>query len=187
VTVRFFYHFQSLVGRKDQRVEKALTTCIVHQKLFYFFEQQMPPVLSASFYEPNLPSAQKLAVSSWFATRSCLLDLQMPLIKDMPLKHSARNEDDAKPSSISAESLQWECCSFCTSLKDSMPGYCSVLQCVGETLSGWMAPKEFNPAEDQIKTAAEFIENPEVIKQFSVNFTLRQQWLAIALATLLKV
>jgi hypothetical protein len=167
-----------------------LTTCIVYQKLFYFFEQQMPPVLSASFYEPCLPPAQKLAVSSWFATRSCLLVLQMPLVIDMPkLKHSSsRNDDYAKPSSTSQADLQqWECCPFCTSLKDLLPGYCSVLQCVGETLSGWMAPKEFNPAEDQIKSAAEFIENPEVIKQFSVNFTLRQQWLAIALATLLKV
>jgi hypothetical protein len=167
------------------RVEKALTTCIVYQKLFYFFEQQMPPVLSASFYEPHPPSIQKLAVSSWFATRSCLLDLRMPLVKDMP---SSRNDDDAKPSSTSQAELQrWECCTFCKSLKDSLPGYCSMLQCVGETLSRWMAPKEFNPAEDQIKSATEFIESPEVINQFSVNFTLRQQWLAIALATLLKV
>jgi len=186
---------QSLDTEEQQRVEKALSTCLVYQKLFNFFELQIPAVLSASFYEPQPPSLHTLAVLSWFATRNCLLEVQMPLIDDIIVYkqlmgnfvtwEKVKDRYAVPSSTFSAD--QWECCYSCKSTPDILPAYCTLLQSVQDVLTGWMAPKGFNQAEDQIKSAPEFFGNPEVVQQFSVNFSLRQQWLAIALAALLKV
>jgi hypothetical protein len=186
--------FQFLDLEEHQRVDKALTSCLVYEKLFKFFELQIPAVLSASFYEPQPPSLHKLAVLSWFATRSCLLEVKMPLIDDFivykQLKGNFVTWEKVKDRYVVASSTfaadQWKCCHFCTTLADLMPAYCTQLQACENVLTGWLAPKELNQ-DDQIKSALEFIDNPEVVRQFSVNFTFRQQWLAIALAALLKV
>jgi hypothetical protein len=44
---------------------------------------------------------------------------------------------------------------------------------VNQSLAGWVAPKDLCEA-CLIKSSAEFIENTHVLRQFSVNFTLRQ-------------
>jgi hypothetical protein len=180
---------------KDLNLKRALPPCTVHQLLFDLHELQMPPVLSSHFYEPQPPSRDKLAVSCWFATRSSLLNVQMPTIyEDMCEKVSDVNGKPdgaqlkkcyAEASSTFAAPLQ--CCTSCKPQSNHLPAYCSLLQAYVDTLRGWVAPKELCHDQDLIKTASEFIENPQVISQFSLNFTLRQQWLAIALATLLKV
>lgn len=187
---------QRLVKGKDPRLEKALTECMVYQELFKLFELQMPPVLSTSFYEPQLPPVQKLAVSTWFATRCCLLEVEMMAIEDIiihgqpyiwanALRNVKKPDKPDVPSSTFKDVLK--CCYNCKKLSSLLSTYCLMLKEAVKTLSGWLAPIEFCQAQDQIKSASEFIENPEVNRQFSINSTVRRQWLAVSLATLLKV
>jgi hypothetical protein len=126
---------QSLDKEEQQRVEKALSTCLVYQKLFNFFELQIPAVLSASFYKPQPPSLHKLAVLSWFATRNCLLEVQMPLIDDIivykQLKGNFVTWEKVKERYVVPSSMfsadQWECCFSCNSAPDILPAYCTLL------------------------------------------------------------
>jgi len=158
----------------------------------------MPPVLSPSFYEPQPPSVDKLAVACWFATRCSLLEVAMPVnLEDLCQWGQAMDSlslielYDLPSSTFAVPSSKFtallQCCERCNYVPTLLPAYCTLLQAYVATLSGWMAPKEFCQAQDLIKTAFEFIANPHVILQFSVNFTLRQQWLALSLATLHKV
>jgi hypothetical protein len=190
-----FVCFQHLVEINDVSLEKALPTCYVYQLLFNFFELQMPLVLSPCFYEPQPPSVDKLAVACWLATRCSLIEVPKEAVNLDDLCHydSLRLLEQYKvPSNTFAvPSSQFtplsKCCTACNSFPTLLPAYCTLLQAYVANFSGWLAPKEFCPAQDMIKTAFEFIENPHVISQFSVNYTLRQQWLALSLATLQKV
>ena len=187
--------FQHLVEIYDVSLEEALPTCYVHQLLFNFYELQMPPVLSPSFYEPQPPSVDKLAVACWFATRCSLLEVPKYAVNLSDLCHNDSlkllEQYDLPSSTFAVPSSKFtpllKCCTACNYVPTLLPAYCTLLQSYVATLSGWLAPKEFCPAQDMIKTAFEFIESPHVISQFSVNFTLRQQWLALSLATLQKV
>jgi hypothetical protein len=128
----------------------------VNRLVFNCYELMVAPVLSASFHNSQPPPAQKLAVTSWFASRCCLME-------DVGPKLGALLSNSDPSLSKKQHLLQ-----------------------VKQSLAGWVAPKELCEA-DLIKSSAEFIENTHVLWQFSVNFTLRQQWLAVCLATLLKV
>jgi hypothetical protein len=44
------------------------------QLIFNCYELMVPPVLSASFHQSLPPPVEKLGVSSWFATRCCLME-----------------------------------------------------------------------------------------------------------------
>jgi hypothetical protein len=135
---------------------KAGTDVGVNQLVFNCYELLVPPVLSASFHMSQPPPVQKLAVSSWFATRCCLME-------DVGPKLGALLSNSGPSLSKKKHLLQ-----------------------VKKSLADWVAPRDLFEA-DLIKSSAEFIEYTDVLWQFSVNFTLRQQWLAVCLATLLKV
>lgn len=130
----------------------------VIQLLFDCYQLAVPPVLKAAFHTTCVPKENvRLCVPSWFATRCCLMEAVGPKFHAL-LKNPA-------PRGLSFEKH---------------------LRQVKNTLSAWAAPDVLT-GDDLFGSASEFVEDPYVISRFVTNHTIRQQWLAVALATVLKV
>ncbi|XP_059481108.1 uncharacterized protein LOC132199987 [Neocloeon triangulifer] len=125
---------------------------------FECFQLAVPPVLALKYHKRKLDGQHSLCISAWFASW-CLL-----LSGSELMRH------------VRATSPTGKCANFENQTH---------LLAIKQTLMHWNVPKALKP-EDWISNVSDFLECNSVQRQFYSNYTIRQQWFAVALSAILK-